>query len=203
MSCRSEPAWAAWEAAAPSRAPVGSGAEKKPHTNANNSVLQSSHYADTQIPGCKVAVGSVSPARGSWALSPGSWFSLTAGIGIFTEPWQSSKELQKAEAAESEGSLCWLLTVPSEGQRFLQTGRGATGHQEPFQLRLPARRSVGSNTNGAKPPIHITSSITAPDDKWSWVCTRLGWWCSAKHGQIVQLCLLRRWFPKPRKGRLN
>lgn len=70
---------------------------------------------------------------------------------------------------------------------FFQGRKGAAGHEESFPdflLRLPIRRSVGSNTNGPKPPVYITSSIINPDDKWSWVCTSPGWY-SAKHSQIA------------------
>lgn len=105
---------------------VGSGAEKKTHSQMQ--IPQCCKPATKQT--CKSPTGKKlwdlhplpggpgQEVTGEPASGPGSGQS-----GASAEPWQSGEGLQKVEAAKSQGSLCGLLTVPTEGQ-WLPPRRG-------------------------------------------------------------------------------
>lgn len=83
-------------------------------------------------------------------------------------PSRVGKNSRKQRQQNLKGHCADCSQSPLKDSCFLQGGEGATGHEESFPdflLRLPIRRSVGSSSNGPKPPIHITSSIIHPDDK--------------------------------------
>lgn len=130
----------------------------------NPSVLQHSHYRHANLwleSSCRTRVICLG-VLGTESLG------TQLGLGAGTQPWQSrrSSRRQRQQNTEGRSADCSQSLLGDRG--CLQRWKGATGHEEPFPdflLRLPVRRLVGSNSNGPKPPIHITSSIIRPDDK--------------------------------------
>lgn len=164
MSCRSEPARAVLRAR-------GSSSEQ-------SSLCDLGQKKTTQMQitrCCKAAAMQTRKSQGAkelWDLPhlPGGPGHCPQGADSASQqeleyPGGVGKNSRKQRQQNLRGHCADCSQPPLKDRGLLHRGKGATGHQESFQPRLPVRRSAGSNANGPKPPVRITSSITAPDDK--------------------------------------